>query len=621
MDAMILAPDAMCIDDWQTHTGVVMSASAQAVSQTSGDTEQQSDNAAHRSALLSTIKHQAQAFVVERLQDCQLKADDTLFELAGNTKDEDLHYLYLDTISRLRNQRQLIKESFLSRYKELYESVLENIDPGAICFTADAAAIDKLLLNGDDDLESMVAIKNLATRIAEQNAAPLQTITQMFKVLSGKALNPLHPVVLCIAWKNAVDKAQLSVKARFVVYKLFAKFVLCELPVFYKTTLAQAAHLGIDTHPPAESKQKAPAAAAQDQISAKTNIGKDINVEQVSRDLIMKRVVELLRNSAANGAPKEKRTQGIIEALAILQEYQLTMTSTPAASINPASYLTGIFARILNAARCDCPDQNDLDTVDLVNVLVDGIAGDTRLDERTRTLAGALRLTLLKLAYLDPSFLTDAAQSGRRLLQGLFDAASIAATVNDEEQDRVYAMSKQIVDRVLLEFRHDVATIDRIVETTPLFARDTGTLTKIADTKAEIFNLIESRLSRKMQHRAAPDAIRDFLATTWTNALHHIRDTKGTDDEAWKNGMQCVDDLAAIALAQQTPAPNYAHLLEIIPRLLCSLQNGLSLVSYDRKKKEQLFNQILSVHARAIQSSKQRVNLTKKSRLTHTATA
>ena len=91
--------------------------------------------------------------------------------------------------------------------------------------------------------------------------------------------------------------------------------------------------------------------------------------------------------------------------------------------------------------------------------------------------------------------------------------------------------------------------------------------------------------------------------------MQKIRDSKGMDNSAWLNALQCIDDLAVLELAQQAPPSQpqlQTQLLETIPRLLCGLQSGLSLVAFDRSKKEKLFNQILSVHARAIQNAKLR---------------
>lgn len=604
-----------------------MSGSAQAVSLLPGSEKDVSHDSADRNMLLPRIKHQAQLFVAERLQELQNNADDTLFELAGKTQDEELHYLYLDTISRLRNQRLILKDTFVSRFNALYNEVLEHQKPDAICFVADNAAIDKLLLNGDDDLECAVAIKNLATRFAEQQSLQLQSITHLYAELNGSPHNPLHPIVLCIAWKNAVDRTTLSPKARFVAYKLFAKFMLSELPNFYKTTLAQAAHMGIVVSPRRDNVSQAlTPAVASDLTPGKTKTVKVFDVDQISRDLILKRVVEILRGSAAADATQEKRAAGIIDALAILQEYQMTVPAEHKMATDPASYLTGMFARLLHTARAERPNQNEQDVVDLVNVLVDGIAGDARLDERTRALVGTLRFPLLKLTYLDATFLTDATHCGRRLLQGLLDAALAATPADSAELERVYAMSKQVVERVLLEFRRDVATVERIIEGTPLFsrARDAGLLTKAADAHSATYDLIESRFARKIPKRAISSATREFLATTWTSVMQKIRDTKGTDDSAWHSALQCIDDLAVLELAQQAPPSQLqlqTQLLETIPRLLCGLQSGLALVAFDRSKKEKLFNQILSVHAHAIQNAKTRAMTQKKAQLSRTALA
>ncbi|MBI3773959.1 MAG: DUF1631 family protein [Gammaproteobacteria bacterium] len=115
--------------------------------------------------------------------------------------------------------------------------------------------------------------------------------------------------------------------------------------------------------------------------------------------------------------------------------------------------------------------------------------------------------------------------------------------------------------------------------------------------------LSDSPVMQKLHGRKLPDAIHQFLFTVWSEVLVQVKTQKGTGSPAWTGAMQVIDDLAAVTQFKQT-AQNSARLLEIIPRLLCNLQNGLSLVTYEKQKKEQLFNQLLTLHARAIQNRK-----------------
>ena len=335
------------------------------------------------------IKTRATEFIEQRLNYFQNNVADFLFELAGKTRDEDLNYLYLDTVSRLRNKRDALKKSFFANFEKIcQDSTLAKSQTG-MAFTADSAAIDKLLLNGNDDLEAVIAMKNIAGQVQRRYTRELSALHAATPIPQHQCLTAVSPVVLCIAWKQAVDTLKLSIKAKFVVYKLFSKFVLDDLASLYHGLLAEA---------------NVPMQAAQ---LAQVDTGKN---------------------------PSNKASQ------------------SPAA------------------------------------------------------------------------------------------------------------------------------------------------MTEVAPT-------IDTPIENKLHGRKLPEAIHQFLFTVWSEVLVQVKTQKGTDSPTWTGAMQVIDDLAAVTQFKQTPQ-NSARLLEIIPRLLCNLQNGLSLVNYEKQKKEQLFNQLLALHARAIQNRK-----------------
>ncbi len=336
------------------------------------------------------IKTRATEFIEERLNHFQNNVDDALFELAGKTRDEDLNYLYLDTISRLRNKREPLKKAFLINFEQLCQDSSSSGFAGATP-TVDIAAIDKLLLSGDDSLESVIAMKNMAGKYQRRHASELSALHTAIVASQHQVLAAVSPLLLCIAWKQAVDTLKLSVKAKFVVYKLFSKFVLDELSTLYHGLLAEfevpsqpSAPIAVQKNAPAETPDAAPA------------------------------------------------------------------------SVTPA-----------------------------------------------------------------------------------------------------------------------------------------------------VAHELDTPIEKKLHGRKLPDSIHQFLFTVWSEVLVQVKTQKGTDSPAWTGAMQVIDDLAAVTQFKQT-AQNSARLLEIIPRLLCNLQNGLSLVTYEKQKKEQLFNQLLTLHAHAIQSRKPR---------------
>lgn len=366
--------------------GSVMNAQAHAVISQQPGIPADARSVTAFNASMTLIKARATEFIEQRLSHFQENAADFLFELAEKTRDEDLNYLYLDTISRLRNKRDILKKSFFTNFEIICKNSSASQPATGIAFTADSAAIDKLLLNGNDDLEAVIAMKNIAEQVQRRYATELSALHTAMPTSQRLSLNVVSPVVLCIAWKQATDALKLSVKAKFVVYKLFSKFVLEDLGTLYQSLLVE-----MGGHTPAASTA------------------------------------------------------------------QVTEVKPPLAESSTSS---------------------------------DGIATPT-----------------------------------------------------------------------------------------------------------------DAPIENKLHGRKLPEAVHQFLFTIWSEVLVQVKTQKGTDSPAWTGAMQVIDDLAAVTQFKQMPH-NSARLLEIIPRLLCNLQNGLSLVSYEKQKKEQLFNQLLALHARAIQNRK-----------------
>ena len=370
------------------HMGAVMSAQVQAAVSQQAQVLADTRSVTTFSAGAILIKTRASEFIEQRLNFFRANVDDFLFELAGKTRNEELNYLYLDTISRLRNKRDVLKSTFVSNFEKICQDTTPCQSTMAVAITMDSVGIDKLLLSGDDDLEATIAMKSIVEQVQRRYASELSALYAATPVTQHACLSSVSPALLCVAWKQATEPLKLSVKAKFIVYKLFSKFVLDDLTTLYHGLLAD-----IGGQVPSHSSYKA---------------------------------------TAEKALPSPVPTQSPVAAAA--------------------------------------------------------------------------------------------------------------------------------------------ATID-----TPI--------------------------GKKLHGRKLPDAIHQFLFTVWSEVLVQVKTQKGTDSPAWTGAMQVIDDLAAVTQFKQT-AQNSPRLLEVIPRLLCNLQNGLSLVTYEKQMKEQLFNQLLAVHARAIQSRK-----------------
>lgn len=374
-----------------THMGAVMGAQVRAAVSQQANVLANTGSVTTFSAGATLIKTRASEFIEQRLSFFRANVDDFLFELAGKTRSEELNYLYLDTISRLRNKRDVLKNTFVANFEKLCQDTTPCQTTMAVAITMDSAGIDKLLLSGDEDLEATIAMKNIVEQAQRRYANELSALYAATPVTQHACLSSVSPALLCVAWKQATDTLKLSVKAKFIVYKLFSKFVLDDLTTLYHGLLA--------------------------------DVGGQV---------------------PAN--PTEKADKTVAE------------------KAQPAS----------------APTQSPVATTE---------------------------------------------------------------------------------------------------------------------------SAIDTPIEKKLHGRKLPDAIHQFLFTVWSEVLVQVKTQKGIDSPAWTGAMQVIDDLAAVTQFKQT-AQNSPRLLEVIPRLLCNLQNGLSMVTYEKQMKEQLFNQLLTMHARAIQSRK-----------------
>jgi hypothetical protein len=555
-------------------------------------------------------------FFADRLREFVAGADDFLFELAGKTKDEDLHYLYLDTISRLRNKREALTRTFSAAFTRLYRDCVASGRDDPAKTVVDPATIERLLLSGDDDVESAVAIKNLASRVEQRLARKIAAVGDCFAQTVHARANPLAPLNACIAWKEATDVIHAQIKSKYVIYKLFSKFVLSHLEQLYDHVIGVMSENGITP------RTKAPVVntdAAVKQID--TTASGEFSADGFTREVVLKRVMEILKiGTATSNADAGKRRQAIIEALTVMQSYLDVLQSHAArqAGPNTSGDLVGLFGRLLTTACGENLRQEELDTIDLLRVMLDVTLDDKRIEARARELMSRLQLPLLKVAFLDRTFFDDSGHAGRRLLQVLAEIGLAGGSSADAAQQQRIEMAQRLVTRVVTELSDDVTVLEHIVDTSPLTQRGAAEVNRQVIDPRDAAKSVATQIAAKIRGRTLPESMRTFLHTIWIEVLLAIRDKKGSDSEEWTSALKAVDELATVAQKHDSPL-HHDKVVEIVPGLLCKLQSGLALVSCDRQQRENLFNTLLKIHARSIQARKAKAAESRKATPQHRA--
>lgn len=542
---------------------------------------------ANHAELIDHLRSLASKFLTQRLNSFQDEAEQFLFNLAGNTQDEDLHTLYLDTISRLRNKREAIKVDTVERFIQLTK------DPEArtVSLTTTSANIDKLLLNGDDDLESSLAIKHLITHACERHAVNLEALEDVHAQLCGNTVpNPLSPTLFCIAWKESIDKLKVPLDTKTIAYKLFTKFVVNHLGNLYDRALSELSMQGISSR-----VRRTSATAPTAHNAAAPPRKSELDPEALTRELVVKRGVEILKSDTTRQGP-DARDRALIDTLTLLQGYldvlqPVTPNQRPG---REAADMVHLFSRLAQVAYGDTFRTRDRELIDAVRGLINPLLDDDRIDARARILIARLQIPALKVAFLDAEFISESQHPLRVLLHNISTLTHIS-----DEPGSDFAKARHTVSRIVSELRQDINVLDIILPSAGFGPKPSAQMpTSVAGATS-----VHIQIEKSIKGRRVPDTVRSFIDTAWTEVMNKVAATDGLGSEPFVAGLKTIDDLVTVVQAHDYAA-HHEKVMETIPGLLCRLQNGLSLITCDRTTKDQLFNQLITAHARSIHFKK-----------------
>lgn len=245
-------------------------------------------------------------------------------------------------------------------------------------------------------------------------------------------------------------------------------------------------------------------------------------------------------------------------------------------------------------------------SLEVVAMMVDNIARDSRLLAPVQRLVRDLEPALLQLALADPRFFSDREHPARRLLQEVTDR-SLAF---DSEQARGFATYLQ----PLMEIAQPLATA-HIENEEPFAAALQQLLTAWglrererqqereraveALRRAEQRNLLAVKMAREIglmpQISLVPSEVFSFLRGPWVQVMAQARmaDTSGANDPG--RYRELVDALLWSAQPELT-RKNVGKLVRLVPKLLARLRDGLASIDYPATRTSAFFDLLMKLH-------------------------
>lgn len=228
--------------------------------------------------------------------------------------------------------------------------------------------------------------------------------------------------------------------------------------------------------------------------------------------------------------------------------------------------------------------------LEVVNLMVENIASDSRLLSPVQQAVRDLEPALLRLALEDPRFFSDKSHPARRLLDQMTQRSLAWPAVDAPGFDRFYEPLQQAVDALLATrvasadaFEFALTSLEEAWREQHQRASRHRQRAVQALLQAEQRNLLAGKISRQLRSRpdvaGATREIAGFVTGPWAQVIAQARladDAASTDPGGYT---EMLADLLWSA-QPQLAAGNPARLARVAPRLLEKVREGLASVDY-----------------------------------------
>lgn len=245
--------------------------------------------------------------------------------------------------------------------------------------------------------------------------------------------------------------------------------------------------------------------------------------------------------------------------------------------------------------------------LEVVSLMVENIAQDSRLLEPVKELIRRLEPALLRLALVDPRFFIDKQHPARRLLEEITHRSFAYETEDAPGFSQFLAVVTQVVAPLAARAIPDAQPFEEALSGL-LSLWDEGKSASQFLPAMKALQEVEARhlLAEKMAAdiRARPSAERvpvsvlDFACGPWAQVMAHARltDTTGDDDPgSYRELLLALFWSAQPELARK----NVGKLTKLIPRLLGKLREGLDSIGYPARKASAFFELLMKLHQQA----------------------
>lgn len=257
---------------------------------------------------------------------------------------------------------------------------------------------------------------------------------------------------------------------------------------------------------------------------------------------------------------------------------------------------------------------NDMHTIDLVGMVFEYMLKDENLPDSVKALLSYMHTPFLKLAFIDPGFFEQPEHPARMLINSLAEAGIRWVGNDGTVQHDMYNKIKNVVDRVLRDFKNDVRVIAELLLEFNSYIKNIIRRQELMEKRAtekaqgeerlrEVKLRVNEEVRSRTDNKELPSAVLLFALQPWSDYLSFALLRYGDKSEKWSNALAVVDDLLWV-IEPRTDQADVARQAELAPALLRDMETGFETIGYDQTKGRKLLETLASLIEMAQQSKK-----------------
>jgi len=456
------------------------------------------------------------------------QADDYLFDRSAQAAEGN----ELTALRDLRRARTQLRATFETSVVSAFQRLRRGPMP------PDAVKRELNLLS-EDALEQQLASEQMVENLSRRHMVSLEMLEQRIAMLADRSAlgagdNPVGPVALGQAMRDALGAAELTTSVRIALYKFTERELSTALTPLYDRINARLGEVGIlprllpstpvvdlPVGPEASAEHAAPAeaAASAEAPSDHALFSSLVGMLQSWRQHMMPGPTESRPASAALGVPQ------LMSALSLLQ-------SDPPGALEQALGDTRVSLgdllrrEVLAGARRLGMGGDDLnlsavqeDAVDLVGMLFDVLLDERDFQPDVRRKIGRMLVPYVKVAVKDRRMFVYKGHPARRFLNAVAEACE--GNHGDAPQEReLLDHVEASIERLVAEFNEDVAIFETLEQELRAYMAQHRKRIEIAERRAA-----ETQRGRERLEAARERAVADVAAQRGVRVLPDVLET------------------------------------------------------------------------------------------------